>query len=251
MLSILSAARLAGFVVVAGLVAGCSSTPETVAGVSDPLESVNRSIHEYNKVTDRTFVRPASKAYAAVVPGPARRGVSNFASNLNEPIRFINHTLQGDVQSAGATFARFGINTVFGLGGLLDAATDMGVAKRDTDFGETLAVAGVGPGPYLELPFFGPSTVRDAVGLGVDFLIDPEPNVTDIKADSDVEKAIILADGLDVLQFRHEFRGVIDQLLYESSDSYAASRIAYLQARAAKLGGDTLDDVELEDPFDF
>ena len=228
----------------------CSGAPDGgMAEVQDPWEGTNRVIHGYYKAVDRSFVRPTAEAYAAAVPAPGRRGISNFASNLGEPIRFANHILQGDVEEAGATFARFGINTVFGLGGLLDPATsDFGVPERDTDFGETLAVWGVGPGPYMELPLFGPSTARDTFGFVVDRLADPVPRVFA----SDEAMTMLVATGtLDLLQFRHEYRAVIDTILYESADSYAAQRIGYLQQRAQELRDGSADAVELEDPFDF
>lgn len=245
-LSRLSRAALA--VAALGLVAACSQAPEGSTGPHDPYEPLNRKVHAFNKGLDRAFVKPSSEAYAAAVPGPARKGVSNFAGNLGEPLRLINHTLQGDVQEAGATFARFAFNTVFGLGGVLDPATEAGIHRRNTDFGETLAVWGVNQGAYLELPGIGPSTERDAVGMAVDLAMRP---VYRLAGDSDFRYVAGGAQVLDVLNTRKEFAPVVDSLLYESADSYAAARIAYLQRRAAALAGGEPAEIELEDPFDF
>lgn len=228
-------------------VTACATPEGPIEDQSDPLVDLNRSVHEFNKSLDRAIVKPASEAYVVVVPEPARNGISNVVDNIGQPLNIVNHTLQGDVEDAGTAFTRFVMNTVFGFGGLLDIATDAGVPNPDTDFGETLAVWGVGSGPYVELPLFGPSTVRDAFGLGVDFAIDPVNQV----AGSEYTAYRVGARVADVLQTRNDLARVIEVLYYESADSYTATRLAFLQNRASELNDGALNDDDLEDPYAF
>lgn len=229
------------------LLSACTDTGGTGEAASDPYEAQNRAVHAFNKTMDKNLLRPASKAYATVVPRPARVGVSNGVSNLNQPVQFVNHVLQGDVDDAARTFLRFAVNTVFGFGGLLDVAGDAGLADEPTDFGETLAVWGVREGAYIELPVFGPSSERDLAGRVVDFAMNPVRHVIDTPESYYVTGA----KALDVLHKRQELSGIIDALLYESADSYAAARIAYLQNKARSVGNDTVTEEDLEDPYDF
>ncbi|MEM8870260.1 MAG: VacJ family lipoprotein [Pseudomonadota bacterium] len=228
------------------LLTACGGQTVPTATDPDPLEGVNRTVHAFNKGLDRAVLKPTSEVYVTVVPPPVRGGVSNGVSNLSEPLNVVNYTLQGNVEGAVRSFMRFGMNTVFGLGGLLDPASDAGLFEDSTDFGETLAVWGVNSGPYVELPLFGPSTVRDTFGLGVDFVADPVPRVLSSEANT----YVIGAQAADVLQTRNDLARVIEALFYESADSYAATRIAYLQNRARDLNqGLALED--LEDPYAF
>ncbi|MEO0914493.1 MAG: VacJ family lipoprotein [Pseudomonadota bacterium] len=228
-------------------VAGCTDPAVVSAADGDPYEATNRAIHGFNKGLDRNLLRPVSEGYGTVVPKPARTGVSNVVSNINEPLTFINHSLQGDFDDAGATFFRFAVNTVFGFGGLLDIGTDAGIIERPTDFGETLAVWGVRQGAYLELPVFGPSSERDLAGRVVDLAMNPTRYVLPTTE----QQVLAGASVADVVNTRYEFRSVVDALLYESADSYAAARIAYLQNKARALGGGELSDDDLEDPYAF
>ncbi|MEM1266186.1 MAG: VacJ family lipoprotein [Pseudomonadota bacterium] len=223
--------------------AACTAGPDP----DDPYEATNRSIHEFNKAVDRNALRPVSDVYATAVPRPARTGVSNAVSNIGEPVAFINHTLQGDFDDAGATFFRFAVNTVFGFAGLLDVATDAGIFERETDFGETLAVWGVPPGAYLEVPFFGPSTERDLFGTAVNIGINP----TTYLLGGQESLALVGAQAADILNQRQEFGAIIDALFYESADSYTAAKIAYLQNRAQATAADGISEDILEDPYAF
>ncbi|MEM7613987.1 MAG: VacJ family lipoprotein [Pseudomonadota bacterium] len=235
-----------GGIILLALVSACGGTAVPSADAPDPLEGINRNVHAFNKGLDRAVLKPTSEVYVAVVPQPVRGGVSNGVSNLSEPMNVVNYTLQGDIEGAVRSFMRFGMNTVFGLGGLLDPASDAGLFEDPTDFGETMAVWGVNSGPYVELPIFGPSTTRDAFGLGVDIVADPVPQVLTSEANA----YLIGAQVADVLQTRNDFARVIEALFYESADSYAATRIAYLQNRARDLNqGLALED--LEDPYAF
>lgn len=224
-------------------VAACSNVGDG-ADVADPYEGFNRRVHGFNKNADTVILKPVSAIYGTVVPRPMRRGVDNVVNNLSLPGKLVNHVLQGDMRDAGETFARFGMNTVFGLGGVLDPAADAGLYERDTDFGETLARWGVRQGAYIELPVFGPSSERDLAGRIVDFAIDPVSNV--LPADAlELRRAGEVAN---LVNQRHELRGVVEALLYESADSYTALRIAYLQNKSRRLGGGLSED-DLEDPY--
>ncbi|WP_157966238.1 MlaA family lipoprotein [Oceanibium sediminis] len=242
----LRATVLAGLLVV---VTGCAGPQTSALDVDDPWEERNRKVHAFNKALDRSVVKPLSDGYVAAVPSPVRTGVSNGVNNLGQPAAFINHLLQGDIDDAGASFARFGMNTVFGLGGLLDPATDAGVFDRPTDFGETLAVWGVASGPYVERPVLGPSTVRDSFGRIVEFVADPANNLVR-SVDPDITGYVIAARVGNVLQVRNDLDRVINALYYESADSYTAARIAYLQNRSRAVN-DGVADIDLEDPNAF
>ena len=208
------------------LLAACNDTDGTGANASDPYESVNRTVHNFNKTADRVVLRPVSETYGKVVPSEVRASVSNGAKNLELPSDFINHVLQGDINDAGETFFRFALNSTLGLAGLRDPAGDAGLYQRETSFGETLAVWGVREGAYLELPLAGPSSERDVVGRVVDFGTNPVRYVVP----ADVSNYLLVANGLRLVDDRYEFRGVINSLLYESADSYSALRLAYLQS---------------------
>ena len=159
----------------AGL-AGCASGQPSAEALAanDPYETTNRDVLKLNGKIDRYFVIPTVGVYFYVVPEGGRKAVHNFLQNVNLPIVFINDVLQGETRRAGQTLSRFTINSTIGLGGLFDPATrKFHIPGHGEDFGQTLAVWGVGEGPYLVLPFFGPQPPRDAVGQIVDATIDP------------------------------------------------------------------------------
>ncbi len=152
----------------AALVMACTTSQDPATrtdGINDPYEAQNRSVHAFNKGLDRNLVRPVSKGYAAVIPPEIRESVTNFANNLSEPGDAINSLLQGDLAGAGIATTRFAMNSTLGLFGFFDPSTELNIEDHDTDFGETLAVWGVGEGAYIEMPIFGPSTQRDAIGF--------------------------------------------------------------------------------------
>ncbi len=154
------------------ILSACTS-PEVTSGINDPYEAANRKNHERNRKIDRNFLRPVAYAYGENVPQPIRNGVRNFAGNLSVPGDIVNNILQFRLDDAIHNSVRFMVNTTIGIGGVLDPGTAIGLDARDTDFGETLYVWGVGEGPYRELPAMGPSTTRDAVGKGVDMFLNP------------------------------------------------------------------------------
>lgn len=134
----------------------------------DPLEPLNRGIHSFNEGLDRAVIKPVAEGYDAVMPGPVKTGVRNFFANLGDVTVLANDILQLKLEQSASDFLRVTFNSTFGLFGLLDIASEMGLRKHEEDFGQTLGRWGVGTGPYLVLPFFGPSNIRDTVGITVD-----------------------------------------------------------------------------------
>jgi len=227
------------------LLSGCATTNGLQEQARrDPYEGFNRKVYAFNKGVDKAVLKPVTKGYRAVTPVPARRGFSAFLKNAKEPLNFINALLQGKPRAALRTLGRFSVNTVLGVGGLTDHASDMGLAVQDEDFGQTLAVWGVHSGPYIVLPFIGPSTARDAVGFGVDIVSDPyryglrEVGVTGWKNWAEL--------GMEVIDLRSNLLDTADVFLRTSADEYATVRSAYLQSRESLItdgASDTDEDV--------
>jgi phospholipid-binding lipoprotein MlaA len=209
-----------------GLITGCATGPDRKPG--DPLEPVNRVVFNFNDGLDRYVAVPVAKGYQKVTPQPLRTAVSNFFSNLGDLSNAANALLQLKITDATEDIVRFALNSTFGLGGLLDWATPAGLPKHHQDFGLTLGHWGVPSGPYLVLPLFGPSTVRDSLGLVVDVKFNPlnymEPAVR---------------NPLYILQFvsvRSDLLGATDLLQQAALDKYSFVRDAYTQQRRARLG---------------
>lgn len=211
-------------------------------GINDPYEAQNRAIHGFNKGLDKNLVRPVSQGYAAAVPSDIRDRVNDFSTNLSLPGVVINSLLQGDLRGAGLATTRFLVNSTLGVAGIADVASEFNVPEHDTDFGETLAVWGVGEGAYVEMPVFGPSTQRDAVGFVTDFFTNP---LTLFTINTSPEQYIPpTARAGSYLNDRERLGGTIDSILYESADSYAQSRSIYLQNRRFSLGNTGEDDAD-------
>ncbi len=230
---------------IAGLLSGCAAQ-QPAQGINDPNEPFNRKVHSFNVGLDRNLVRPVSKGYAAVLPGPVRQGVSNFADNLEVPTTIVNNVLQGRIGRASENTLRFAVNTVFGLAGFVDIASVLTIPDRKSGFGETLAVWGVGEGAYVERPILGPSTTRDAVGGIVDIFTDPLSTV--VKAPDSY-----YGTGAKVgskLNDRARFSDTIDGILYDSADGYAQARLLYLQKRRFDLGQTNDTDTPFLDPYE-
>ncbi|MFM0344866.1 MlaA family lipoprotein [Paraburkholderia sp. RL17-347-BIC-D] len=213
--------------VATGLISGCATGPDRKPG--DPLEPMNRAVFNFNDGLDRYVAVPVAKGYQKVTPQPLRTAVSNFFSNLGDLTNAANALLQLKITDATEDFVRFAFNSTFGLGGLLDWATPAGLPKHHQDFGLTLGHWGIPSGPYLVLPLFGPSTVRDSMGLIVDVKFNPlnymEPAVR---------------NPLYVLQFvsvRSDLLGASDLLQQAALDKYSFVRDAYTQQRRARLRG--------------
>lgn len=212
------------------LAAACTA-PTPGAEFNDPFEDNNRAVHAFNKGLDRTVLRPAAQV-ANAVPEEFTIPVVNFADNVGLPGMVANGLLQGDIGGSATNTMRFVINTTIGIGGLFDPAGVIGLTEETTDFGETLAVWGVPEGAFVELPVFGPSTERDAVGTFVDIIFDPLQSVGTPKQ-LDYGTGTRLA-GLAIA--RGTFMDTFDSVLYESADSYAQARLIYLQNRRFELG---------------
>lgn len=210
--------------------AGCAAAP-TGDLINDPYEASNRQVHEFNTGLDKAILRPASEVTRAL-PEVLTDRVVDFADNVALPGMVINGLLQGDLEGALSNTLRFVLNTTIGIGGLFDPADEAGLYEQSTDFGQTLAVWGAPDGAYLVLPFLGPSSQRDAMGLLVDFAFDPLQFLVPPEAQSLTPYAFV---GKKVIN-RGRFGSTVDALLYESADPYAQARLLYLQSRRFDLG---------------
>lgn len=224
--------------------AACSPAPVT-QGINDPNEASNRKVHNFNKAVDTAILKPISSVFAGDgEPGVVSRGVANFADNLSEPSRIVNSLLQFNIGDAGQSTLRFVFNSTFGLAGILDPSTALGVEVKDTDFGETLHVWGVGEGKFVELPFAGPSTERDTAGIIVDYVINP----VSILLDPPESYVATVAGVASKVGDRGRYSGTVDSILYDSADSYSQARLLYLQNRRYELGQEVGDE-NFEDPY--
>ena len=219
------------------LLGACSVPPSAGGVVPDPYEAQNRRVHAFNRGLDRALFRPAASGYGTILPAPVREGVANFSDNVSTPGYVVNDLLQGRAEDAGHNFFRFAINSTLGVAGIFDPATSIGLERREADFGQTLYVWGAGSGAYLELPVYGPSTQRDALGAVVDIGLSPMRVLTPPQTDAAVAAAYV-GTGLGE---RYTLRETIDQILYESVDSYVQTRDIYIQNRRFELGDETED----------
>jgi phospholipid-binding lipoprotein MlaA len=214
------------------LLAACAATPPPEAlGANDPFEAANRDIMVLNGHLDEIFFKPTLQRYRWL-PEEVRAGIHNFLRNLSAPTIFLNDVLQAEPDRAGQTMGRFVINSSLGIGGLFDPAAKMGLPQHGEDFGQTLAVWGVDEGPFLMLPFLGPSNPRDVTGLAVDtFLLDPTNYVH-------FKQHIYWAGGrqyLNVLDLRSQTFETLQGIERSSVDYYAALRNLYRQNRAKEI----------------
>jgi phospholipid-binding lipoprotein MlaA len=231
-------ARLAALLLLA-LLAGCAtpppaSDPEALAehrAGNDPLEPANRAAHALNEWLDGAVVRPVAVGYRDHVPRPVRRGVRNVLNNLRGPVILANDMLQGEPRRAGDTLGRLLLNSTLGVGGVFDVAEAwFGVSRHTEDFGQTLAVWGVGEGPYLVLPLAGPTTLRDLAGSGV----DGAANLTTWVAPG-VAGLRYARAGLNLVDTREALVDPVDEMRRASLDPYATYRSAYRQRRRADV----------------
>ena len=230
-------AMLLGMVVV--LVQGCATGPNT--NPADPLEPLNRTVFNFNDGLDRTVLQPVAEAYDQVTPSPVKTGVRNFFGNISEVWSVANNLLQLKIDESLETMMRVTVNTVFGLGGVLDIGTEMRLAKNKQDFGQTLGVWGFNAGPYVVLPLFGPSSVRDTVGTVVDGRVDLVNNLNNVP----VRNSLAV---LRVVQKRTDLLDATGMLEEAALDKYSFARDVYLQRRAASIG--KVDTVK-EERFDL
>lgn len=189
----------------------------------DPWEKFNRKVHAFNNVVDRAVARPLARAYVAAVPRPVRLGVGNFFDNLRQPLTMVNQLLQGRPRDATQTFGRFLLNSTVGIGGIFDPASDLKMKRRSEDFGQTLGTWGWRRSRYVELPFFGPRTIRDVFGMAGDMPLSPVRQIED-------DKTRIFLQGLNLVDTRAQLLS-LDSLREGAVDDYALVRDSWLQRR--------------------
>jgi len=208
----------------AGLLGGCA----TSGSAKDPIEGFNRAMFGFNEGLDQIVIKPVAQGYEAILPSPIRTGVTNFFSNIADVFIGVNNLLQGKPGAAASDGGRFLVNTTVGVLGIFDVASQMGLEKHDEDFGQTFGRWGMGDGAYVVLPFFGPRTVRDAVGLGFDAYVDPVANVDHVPTRNTLLVTRIVSDRSDLLK--------ADKIIEEAAlDKYSYIRDAYLQRRRSLI----------------
>ncbi len=224
-------------------VAGCASTPPEALAANDPYEQTNRDMLRFNGKIDRYVVIPTVGVYFILVPEGGRRGVHNFLGNLSLPTIFVNDMLQGEVTRGSQSLERLVINSSLGLGGFFDPASKMGIPGHGEDFGQTLAVWGAGEGPFLMLPFFGPSNPRDAAGLAIDAAIDPTNRIR-------FKQHLWWAAGREyftLLDLRAQTYQTVQGIQRSSVDYYSSLRSLYRQLRNDQIRNGRAEGQDLPD----
>ena len=218
---------MVAFALAALMLQGCATGPN--ANPADPLEPLNRAVFGFNDSVDRAVIKPVAIVYDRAVPKLVQTGVENFFGNISDVWSVANNFLQAKPKETAETFLRVGVNTLFGLGGLVDISTELGLPKNRQDFGKTLGVWGFGSGPYVVLPIFGPSSVRDTVGTVVDGNYDLVNNLNKVPTRNSLTV-------LRLLDKRAELLGTTNALDEAALDRYTFSRDVYLRRRANAVG---------------
>lgn len=219
-------ARVAGWAVLVTLLQGCASVPNP--DPRDPLESFNRSVFGFNDAVDRAVLKPVATAYRDVLPQWMRKGVGNFFNNLEDVWSVVNNALQLRGKDTGDSIGRVMVNSTIGLAGLVDVASDLNIERHTADFGLTLGRWGVGAGPYVMLPFFGPYTLREVAALPLDRQGNLVNQVDDVPT----------RDGLTILrvvQTRAAYLGAGDVVEGAALDKYSFIRDSYLQRQRNRV----------------
>jgi phospholipid-binding lipoprotein MlaA len=204
------------------VLSGCATGPER--DPRDPLEPLNRAVDSFNQMFDRVLMEPLARGYKAITPAPVDQGVTNFFNNLSDLRSALNNLLQFKVGRAFSDVGRFAVNSTVGVLGLMDVASNMDLPRYNEDFGQTLGVWGVGSGPFLVLPFIGPSSARDGVGVVVDWYTDPL-----ILIEDDTVRWSLR--GLKIIDARADLLSASRVVSQAALDPYAFIRDAYLQRR--------------------
>ena len=208
------------------LATGCATAPASKP--KDPFEGFNRSVYEFNETLDQAVVKPVAQTYQQITPQPVRTGVKNFFGNLSDVWSTVNNALQLKPAQTAESFLRVLINSTVGLYGVLDIATELKLERHSEDFGQTLGYWGVPDGPYVVLPFLGPSTLRDTAGLPVDTSTDVVRNLDHVPTRNSALALRIVEKRADLLK--------TTELLGEASlDKYSFTRDAYLQYRRSQI----------------
>jgi phospholipid-binding lipoprotein MlaA len=243
---------LAGWSILATLacieLAGCATSGGERASPDDPFEATNRAVLDVNTALDNAVIRPVAEFYRNVVPPFARDRIRSMIDNLAEPRVFANDLLQFRINAAGITFTRFVLNSTFGLAGMFDVAKDHDLPPQSGDFGETLYAWGFDEGPYLMLLFFGPSNLRDTVGLGVDLVTTPPGVFLSGNSGFWIGVGVGTVDGMDLRSRNIE---TLDQIIASSLDYYSHLKSIAQQHRRAQLRDvrePTQEPAELLDP---
>jgi phospholipid-binding lipoprotein MlaA len=217
---------------------GCAATTPTASTTADdadtehdPAEPVNRAIFKVNVAADHAVMRPVAQAYADHVPEGVQKGIHNVVQNLKEPAVAVNDALQGNVNQAWQSVQRLAVNSTVGVAGIFDVASQLGLPPHKADFGQTLAVWGVGEGPFVELPLLGPSNARDTVGTAVDMALNPLTFVGGAPA----TYAGVATGSANVVDTRSQHLHDLDELERNSLDYYATLRSVYRQHRDAEI----------------
>jgi phospholipid-binding lipoprotein MlaA len=234
------APRSAALGCLALLLGGCATTGERHP--SDPFEPANRGVYAFNDGLDRAVLRPTARTYVEITPSWVRTGVGNFFTNLGYPGTIVNQLLQGKFVKAGQDTLRFVLNTTLGLAGFLDPASDANLPIHDEDLGQTLGRWGVPPGPFLMLPLFGPSTLRDLPSKVVDRFLEPF-----YWYDFGNERWFALA--LDLVDTRARLLP-LDATLARTFDPYAFIRSAYFQRRLYQVWDGNVPEEMLDEPLE-
>jgi len=221
-----------GLLLLLVLVGGCASVPDEQADPRDPLESYNRAMYKFNRVVDDALVKPVAKGYKAVTLEPVDRGITNFFNNLADVSSALNNLFQFKLSRAGLDVGRLAVNTTIGVLGFFDVATNMGLPSYKEDFGQTFGYWGDDSSPYLVLPFLGPSTIRDTIGMGGDIATNPL-FYNFLYVDEGTVAWGLTA--LDVTDTRADLLTAGDLLEAAAIDPYAFTRDAYLQHRRNKI----------------
>nr|WP_223807286.1 MlaA family lipoprotein [Lysobacter psychrotolerans] len=206
--------------------------PAVLPGTYDPWERYNRRMHRINNAVDRRVARPLARAYVRVVPRPIRLGVGNFFNNLGQPVSAVNALLQGRPKQAAQSLGRFALNSTLGIGGIFDPASDAQLPNKSEDFGQTLGVWGWKRSRYVELPLFGPRTLRDSLGMFGDAPLSPLRQV-------EADRIRIPLQGVQLVDVRAQLLST-DSLREGAEDDYSLVRDAWSQRRAYQIFGDRM-----------
>ncbi len=234
--------RLLFLVALLPLFAACASGP--YADARDPLEPLNRGVSTVNHALDKALLRPVARGYTELTPGPVRTAVRNFFGNLRDILSIPNNLLQAKPRQGIEMTMRVIMNTVFGLGGMIDIASAARMPRHANDFGQTLGYWGVPSGPYLVLPLLGPSTVRDAVGRAVDIAAGLSGPIVQAAAQSQHTANVVSVGmlALDLVDTRARLMPTTDYAEKVATDLYTFTRDTWLQNRAASIREATLGD---------